>query len=264
MNGDGLQVSVNILSRIESDLSIFEDGRSISDDVLDSIIVSLEFVYRELLVLEATSQLNQLQQQAVEFVKSCLFIARSVSDYRKITDFTLVGSRPPLNYTSLVGRPSFDIPYDQLLYLIENRFSVSAIADMLGVSARTIRRRMDDYGLSIRDQYSHITDQQLDEVVYMIQQQFPMCGNRQMQGFLLSYGLRIQQTRIRESQRRVDPNGAIIRRLNVLNRREYSVPSPLSLYHIDGHHKLIRYVILATWKLMHNHCTDVFYILANA
>ena len=122
MNGDGLQVSVNILSRIESDLSIFEDGRSISDDVLDSIIVSLEFVYRELLVLEATSQLNQLQQQAVEFVKSCLFIARSVSDYRKITDFTLVGSRPPLNYTSLVGRPSFDIPYDQLLYLIENRF----------------------------------------------------------------------------------------------------------------------------------------------
>ena len=247
-------MSVNILLRIDSDLSIYGDGRSISDDVLDSIIVSLEFVYRELLVLEATSQLNQLQQQAIDFVKSCLFIARSVSEYRKLIDFTLIGSRPPVNHTVLVGRPSFDIPYDQLLYLIENRFSVSAIADMLGVSARTIRRRMDDYGLSIRDQYSHITDQQLDEVVYMIQQQFPMCGNRQIQGFLLSYGLRIQQTIIRESQRRVDPNGAIIRRLSVLNRREYSVPSPLSLYHIDGHHKLIRYAILA---LLQNHdCTN--------
>ena len=137
MNGNGLQVSVNILSRIESDLSMFEDGRSISDDTLDSIIVSLEFVYRELLVLEATSQLNQLQEQATDFVKSCLFIARSISEYRKISEFT-ISSRPPVNYTALVGRPSFEISYDQLLYLIENRFSVAAIADMLGVSARTI------------------------------------------------------------------------------------------------------------------------------
>ena len=62
-----------------------------------------------------------------------------------------------------------------------------------------------------------------------------------MQGHLLSRGYRVQQNRIRESQRRVDPEGAIIRRLHVLNRREYSVPSPRSLYHIDGHHKLIRY-----------------------
>ena len=31
-----------------------------------------------------------------------------------------------------------------------------------------------------------------------------------------------------------------VRRLHVLNRHEYSVPGPHSLYHIDGHHKLIR------------------------
>ena len=67
-----------------------------------------------------------------------------------------------------------------------------------------------------------------------------MCGNSQMRGHLLARGFRVQQTRIREAQRRVDPAGAVIRRLRVLNRREYSVPSPLSLYHIDGHHKLIR------------------------
>lgn len=44
-----------------------------------------------------------------------------------------------------------------------------------------------------------------------------------------------------ENHRRVDPSGAIIR-LNVLNRRQYRVPAPRSLYHIDGHHKLIRQV----------------------
>ena len=34
-------------------------------------------------------------------------------------------------------------------------------------------------------------------------------------------------------------------RLRVLRRRQYSVPGPNSLWHIDGHHKLIRSVILA-------------------
>ncbi len=34
-------------------------------------------------------------------------------------------------------------------------------------------------------------------------------------------------------------------RLRVLSRRQYSVPGPNSLWHIDGNHKLIRSVILA-------------------
>ena len=140
----------------------------------------------------------------------------------------------------MVGRPSFEIPCEQLSYLIENHFSVPQIATMLRVSIRTIRRRMSEFGLSIRAQYSDISDSDLDQIVREIQQQFPTCGNRQMQGHLLARGYRIQQIRIRESQRRIDPDGAVVRRLHVLNRREYSVPAPRSLYHIDSHHKLIR------------------------
>ena len=99
---------------------------------------------------------------------------------------------------------------------------------------------MDDYDLSIRAQYSALSDSELEAIVTEIQSQFPMCGNRQMQGHLLARGHRVQQIRIREAQRRVDPQGTIIRHLHVLNRREFSVPSPRSLYHIDGNHKLIR------------------------
>lgn len=73
-------------------------------------------------------------------------------------------------------------------------------------------------------------------------QDFPNCGNRQMQGHLVARGYQIQQSRIRLSQRRVDPEGAVMRQSNVIHRREYSVPRPLSLYHIDGNHKLIRYI----------------------
>ena len=144
--------------------------------------------------------------------------------------------------TGTVGRPCFQIPRDQLTYLIENGFSVPQISEMIGVSIQTIHRRMSEYGLSISAQYSILTDYELDSIVSDIQSQFPMCGNRQMQGHLLSRRYRVQQTRIREAQRRIDPQGAIIRWLHALNRREYNVPAPHSLYHIDGHHKLIRYI----------------------
>ena len=52
---------------------------------------------------------------------------------------------------------------------------------------------MTEFGLSIRSQYSTITNPELDVIVREIQVQFPMCGNRQMQGHLLSRGYRIQQ-----------------------------------------------------------------------
>ena len=100
---------------------------------------------------------------------------------------------------------------------------------------------MTEFGLSIHSQYSTISTSELDVIVHEIQVQFPMCGNRKMKDHLLSRGYRIQQRRIRDSQRRVDPDGTVMRRLGVLSRREYSVPSPRSLYHIDGYHKLIRY-----------------------
>ena len=103
-----------------------------------------------------------------------------------------------------------------------------------------MRRRLSEYGISISAQYSTVSDDQLDEIVAEIQQQFPLCGNRQMLGHLLARGLRVQQIRVREAQRRVDPEGSVMRRLRTINRRSYSVAAPRSLWHIDGNHKLIR------------------------
>ena len=111
---------------------------------------------------------------------------------------------------------------------------------MIGVSERTIHRRMSEYGLSIQSTYSEMTNLELDSVIADIHWEFTMCGNKQMGGHLLSRGIRVQQHRIRESMRRIDPEGTLARRLNVIHCRCYSVPSPRSLYHIDGNHKLIR------------------------
>ena len=93
----------------------------------------------------------------------------------------------------------------------------------------------------VRSMYSSCTDDQLDMLVSDIQRQYPNAGNRQMYGFLLARGVRVQHHRVRECQRRVDPEGSFLRRLHRLYRRRYSVSGPQHLWHIDGNHKLIRY-----------------------
>ena len=227
---------VGILRRIAADLLLFPDSRSIPEDILDGIIFHLEVAYRELIVLDTMCQLTPTQKEACDIVRSALVSTRSLQE----VDHLSLGTVQPIQSGHVV-RPSFDIPYEQLAYLIEHRFSVPHIADMLGVSVRTVRRRMSAYGLSISVQYSSISDPDLDQVVSSIQHEFPTCGNRQMQGHLFSRGIRVQQIRVREAQRRVDPDGTVLRHLNAINRREYSVAAPCCLYHIDGNHKLIRY-----------------------
>ena len=231
-----------ILRRVASDIDTFADGRHIPRDVLDSMSISVELAYREVVALDATVGLNPLQTEAAALVRNCLATVRSFQEL----GITSSHSRSSQNeirpvYSGLVGRPRFLISEEQLSFLIESRFSVPQISDMLGVSIRTVRRRMTEFGLSIQAEYGNFSDSELDALVRQIQQQLPMCGNRQMQGHLLSRGIRVQQIRVRDSQRRVVPRGSVMRRLHVLNRREYSVAAPLSLYHTDGHHKLIRY-----------------------
>ena len=45
---------------------------------------------------------------------------------------------------------------------------------------------MTTLGLFVRSYYSTMPDTELDAIVMDIQHQYPMCGNRQMQGHLLS------------------------------------------------------------------------------
>ena len=141
------------------------------------------------------------------------------------------------------GRPRYELHRQQLEYLVSNAFSVREIAAMIGVSDRTVKRRLNEYGIKIRDTYSHLSDSELDDVVQQIMTSFPNIGYQSVKGHLQSRGERLQDQRVRQSMRRVDPAGVLFRRLSitVTKRRQYSVRAPLSLWHIDGYHKLIRY-----------------------
>ncbi len=152
------------------------------------------------------------------------------------------GYRIERQLTVRKGRPRYEVNKEQLEFFVERRFTVSEMARLTNVSLRTIERRLSEFGISLRRNYSDICDEDLDNVVRDIIRNFPNTGYKRMKGFLLQRGLTIQQERIRESMRRMDPEGVLLRRLQmrVVNRRHYRVPGPQCMWHIDGNHKLIR------------------------
>lgn len=209
----------------------------ISVNEADGLAWRVHTVYRELLAMEALGELDHGEGRAV-----LELVERAHSHMRQVAEIAQPPScsQAPILLVGEAGRPRFDIPYHQLEHLVQAHFSGPQIATMLGVSVSTIRRRMSQYNLTIGSTYSSMSDAYLDQMVSEAQREFPGWGNRQMYGYFISRGIRVQFQRIRESQSRVDPEGSALRRLHHLRRRHYCVGGPQHLWHVDGNHKLIR------------------------
>ncbi|KAI6035205.1 hypothetical protein F5J12DRAFT_684708, partial [Pisolithus orientalis] len=69
----------------------------------------------------------------------------------------------------------------------------------------------------------------------------PESGFCYLLGHLRHHGIRVQQKRIWQSLSRVDRLGQRLREHRVIKRRVYRVKRSNALWHIDGHHKLIRW-----------------------
>ena len=228
------------LNRVITDLNVYEDGRAMSGDVLDCFGLSMELVLRELIANEVVGESTGSLCEACQHLRAALQIIDILKAMQEHSACSPPQHTPHPVVHGTFGRPRYDISREQLQYLLENKFTIPQISNMVGVSQRTIHRRMNEFSLSVRAYYTVISDEGLDLIVHEIQSQFPMCGNLQMLGHLHSRGLRVQQVRVRDSLRRVDPEGSMMRRLRTINRRCYRVQAPLSLWHIDGNHKLIR------------------------
>lgn len=151
------------------------------------------------------------------------------------------------------GRPAFDISAELLEDLLGLGFSHTKIAEMLGVSRWTISRRIKAYSLDDFTTFSKLTDDELDQKVgdYILQHG-ATSGQVYIAGYLRSLGLRVQRRRVRRCMARLDPQNSALRWGVLVSRRVYQVPWPNSLWHLDGHHSLIR------WKLVIHGCIDGF------
>ncbi|KAA0701572.1 hypothetical protein E1301_Tti022885 [Triplophysa tibetana] len=65
--------------------------------------------------------------------------------------------------------------------------------------------------------------------------------------------------------RHIDPVGTVLRSLDLqlTQRRPYSVPGPLSLWHIDGNHKLVRWRIVVHGGI-DGYSRKIMYLKANS
>ena len=144
---------------------------------------------------------------------------------------------------STIGRPSILVEESQLHFYVDNHFKVEEMALMLNCSKRTVERRLHAHGLSTR-KYTNIAETEVDEVVSQICLAFPRCGEKMVHGRLRTQGIYIPREQVRKSLRRIDPSGVERRMRRVLRRRTYEVECPNALWHLDGHHKLIR------WRLV--------------
>lgn len=198
----------------------------------------LEFVCRqELYLLQALS--NHIQVPAA--------ITQALQELFELVRAQLVHPAPcvTVEITGTQGRPKILVDEQRLKEMLYLHLPVPCIATLMGVSRRTIYRRMKENELSVREMYSTITDAELDNLVSSIKSDLPNAGYRMVKGRLESLGHRVQYRRVAACMHRVDSMGIISRLLNIgcVVRRVYSVPGPLSLVHVDTNHKLIRFVL---------------------
>ena len=217
------------------------DEGHVSLERLDSITTVAERLLRAFVMLlngDSTSMVGECVSVMQGVVNTLNKMMSKLEDTRSAEPY---GYYVPLSFSGGRGRPKLRITPGVLNYFISHGFSASSTAMLLHVSLSTVRRRMSEYGIMIRDQYSTLTDTELDRIVTLVQHNNPNCGYRLMRGYLARLGHRVQQCRIRESMARTDPLGVMSRWCNTVQRRQYSVASPNQLWHIDGNHRLIRY-----------------------
>ena len=138
------------------------------------------------------------------------------------------------------GRPSIQINFDYVELLHEAGYTFTDIACALQISRSTLWRRLQEEGISM-NRYTDISDQDLDSIIRTYQESNPNCGQTLLCGFLRSKQIYVQRKRIRESLVRIDPLRQTIRLHPRITRRVYQVQGANSLWHIDGHHSLVRW-----------------------
>ncbi len=123
--------------------------------------------------------------------------------------------------------------------MIGSGYKVTEICHSLGVSRSTLCQRMKENNM-VLDKFTDISDVDLDEHISLFKADHLNCGLPLVQGHLVSIGVRVPR-RIRETLQHLDSIGTRNRWHQITKRRVYKLPGPNSLWHIDGHHSLIRW-----------------------
>jgi len=167
-------------------------------------------------------------------------------------------------HTGKRGRPRVEVEPNLLSTALMLR-PKTRIADTARCSARTIRRRQLDYGI-VTPGPSHsqaqqtrdddtlpphseiISDEELDQHLSIIIQNFPTFGWRLATAGLRANGVIVSESRVRDSLARINGAPGVFggRRIH---RRRYKVAGANSLWHHDGQHG-INHSLLSSYQII--------------
>lgn len=153
-------------------------------------------------------------------------------------------------HTGHKGRPRAFINVEQVIYLLNHGFKFTELAKIFLIHRSTLWRRLKNEVDFQR--YTEIGDEELSTIIKNIKDQHPHSGVSLVIGHLRSNNIFVQHKRVRTILRALDPTNSALRWGLMIYRRTYSVPGPNALWHIDGHHKLIR------WKMVTHGGIDGF------
>ena len=159
--------------------------------------------------------------------------------------YKMAEAQVPTTIPTSKGRPSISVELDDIKYLLALGFTKSKIAEVLGISRKTLYNKIaacpntDEFC-----KYSEVTEAQLDVIVRSVKREYPNDGEVMVAGHLLRLGYRVQRSKLRASIHRIDPEGTAERRSIAIRQRACHVSAPNEVWHIDGHHKLIK------WRLV--------------
>ena len=159
--------------------------------------------------------------------------------------YKMAEAQVPTTIPTSKGRPSISVELDDIKYLLALGFTKSKIAEVLGISRKTLYNKIaacpntDEFYT-----YSEVTEAQLDVIVRSVKREYPNDGEVMVAGHLLRLGYRVQRSKLRASIHHIDPEGTAEQRSIAIRRRAYHVSAPNEVWHIDGHHKLIK------WRLV--------------
>lgn len=221
----------DIVDAMQSGAFLFEDLKrfrfcndKLAYDLLEAKVQ--EFIVILCGVFIAMNHVETVKNLVVEliivFQEELLKIRNNITEHQRfaINDENLHG-RPSTLKTGTAGRPKFEIKSDQIRHFRKLGFSWTKIASVLGISRRSLYRRRHEFDV---ENFSEISDADLDLLVQEILMRAPNSGERLMIGSLRSRGVRVQRKRIRESILRVDPVSRLMRRRGCIKRRQYNVP----------------------------------------
>jgi hypothetical protein len=256
-----LDILKSVLAQTQN---LFEEG-PLSDnpvaslDALENLSIKMDEI-RETLVIFLNSFINPADDSLYEQLYHLLCVFHGIKMYLEEEADKLHedGENADRRTSSVVGttrnnggRPRYEIDEEQVMFLRSKFFSWRKIAQILGISDRTLRRKRQEF-TARTENFSDISEADLCEVIESVRFLTPNIGQSRLLGALRCRGFRIQRWRVRHCLRKLDPVGTALRGHVAIYRRKYNVPYPNFLWHLDGNHKLIN------WRMVVHACIDGF------